>query len=153
MKCVFCSNEIQSNYFLNSQNFLAIYNQSPILPGHSLIIPRQHKTSLMDLSDSMASELMLFSRKTIGLLQKAFQCSHFNWTIQDGESAGQTIMHMHMHIIPRKDNDLPNPGDWYPKLCNEFDSDNNIESFNRSKHNKDELIRITKFLKSINLND
>lgn len=106
----------EDSVFAESANFAAIYNIAPILPGHSLIIPKRHVLSVLELSDSELAELMIFSKRVVEFLLKAFKADAFNWTIQDGEPAGQTVPHMHLHLIPRKEDDLPSPGDWYPLL-------------------------------------
>jgi bis(5'-adenosyl)-triphosphatase len=114
--CPFCDPNIEETKFLESDNFLAIYNIAPILPGHSLIIPKEHLQSIMELSHSELCEMMVFSRDTVQVLLKAFGADAFNWTIQEGEEAGQTISHLHLHLIPRTPKDLASPGDWYPLL-------------------------------------
>lgn len=114
-KCPFCRIQKEA-VFAESEHFLALYNIAPILPGHSLVIPKRHVESLMDLNDSELSEFMIFGRNVAKILIKAFKTPSFNWTIQEKEEAGQTIAHLHMHIIPRKQGDLPQPGDWYPLL-------------------------------------
>lgn len=114
--CPFCSVNVNETVFTESENFRAIYNIAPILPGHSLIISKRHLQSLMDLSDSELCEMMTFGRDVVRILLRAFDTSAFNWTVQEGEEAGQTIPHLHMHLIPRERNDLPQPGDWYPLL-------------------------------------
>ena len=114
--CPFCSTNIRETVFAESENFRAIYNIAPILPGHSLIIPKHHLQSLMDLSESELCEMMIFGRNVVRILLSAFGVAAFNWTIQEGEEAGQTVPHLHMHLIPRESNDLPRPGDWYPLL-------------------------------------
>ncbi len=114
--CPFCRKDVQAGHFAASDNFLAIYNLAPILPGHSLVIPRRHILSLLELSDPELCELALFSRDIVKVLQKAFGSHSFDWTIQEGVEAGQTIPHLHLHLIPRTQGDLPQPGDWYPLL-------------------------------------
>ena len=114
--CPFCGTNIRETVFAESKNFCAIYNIAPILPGHSLIIPKRHLESLMDLSDSELCEMMIFGREVVRILLRAFDVAAFNWTIQEGEEAGQTVPHLHIHLIPREPNDLPRPGDWYPLL-------------------------------------
>jgi len=114
--CPFCREDVQAGHFAASENFLAIYNLAPILPGHSLVIPRRHILSLMELGDPELCELTLFSRDIVKVLQKAFGSRSFDWTIQEGVEAGQTIPHLHLHLIPRVEGDLPQPGDWYPLL-------------------------------------
>ncbi len=114
--CPFCRADVQAGHFATSGNFLALYNLAPILPGHSLVIPRRHILSLLELGDTELCELTLFSRDVVKVLQKAFGSHAFDWTIQEGVEAGQTIPHLHLHIIPRVQADLPQPGDWYPLL-------------------------------------
>lgn len=114
--CPFCNEIIQRAQFAESDNFRAIYNRAPILPGHSLVIPKQHVESMMELTENELAEMMTFSRKVIRILFKTFQAQAFDLTIQDGAAAGQTVPHLHLHLIPRISADLPNPGDWYPLL-------------------------------------
>jgi bis(5'-adenosyl)-triphosphatase len=144
MSCPFCQPNVLKVTFAESENFWAIYNLSPVLPGHVLIVPKQHLCSFLDLDEILNVEMVVFSRKIIKTLQHAFNSKSFDWTIQDGKPAGQTVDHMHMHIIPRHDKDMPEPGDWYPALAeNEFKL---IDSFNRPKLNNEQLEKITKKL-------
>jgi bis(5'-adenosyl)-triphosphatase len=114
--CPFCADAIAADTFLETPRFRAVYNVAPILPGHSLIIPKRHVDSFLALSDDECSEMALFSRKVVKLLLPVFNAQSFNWTIQEGAEAGQSISHMHLHVIPRLPGDLPAPGDWYPLL-------------------------------------
>jgi len=127
MKCPFCESSIEEAVFAESQNFLAVYNLAPILPGHSLIITKRHLDSVLKLTDHELSEMAAFSRKITVLLLKTFHADAFDWSLQENEAAGQTIPHLHMHIVLRFQGDFKNPGDWYPKIknnCNGFlDSD------------------------------
>jgi bis(5'-adenosyl)-triphosphatase len=114
--CSFCNGSIEAAVFAERGAFRALYNVAPILPGHSLIIPRWHAPSLLDLSDDEVSEMVVFSRLVVRNLTRIFNSNGFNWTIQEGVVAGQTVPHLHLHLIPRSDGDLPEPGDWYPRL-------------------------------------
>ena len=116
LECLFCRKQISESSFASSQNFIAIYNIAPILPGHSLIIPKLHFTSVLELSDPDIAEMMVFAKKVTSVLKHVFQCDGFDWTIQDGVSAGQTVPHLHLHIIPRKPFDLPESNEWYAKI-------------------------------------
>lgn len=131
MNCPFCSPLVEKATYASSNNFLAVYNIAPILPGHTLIIPKKHISSFLQLEDTLIQEMMLFSKKIIRFIQSEFNTDGFDFTIQDGESAGQTIQHLHAHIVPRHYSDLPDPGDWYPKLNQK--QDEILDSFSRKK--------------------
>jgi len=60
--------------------------------------------------------MMIFARKITTVLKAVFNCNGFDWTIQDGVSAGQTIPHLHLHIIPRKPLDITEGDEWYSKI-------------------------------------
>ena len=139
--CLFCRKEIVEKSFSQSLNFKAIYNIAPILPGHSLIIPKSHYTSLFELPDTEIAEMMVFARKIASFLKTFFQCDGFDWTIQDGVSAGQTVLHLHLHIIPRKPLDLPEGNEWYSKIPE--NEEKLLDSQHRERLNNHEYIAIT----------
>lgn len=136
--CLFCRKEILEKSFCATARFSAFYNIAPILPGHSLVIPNKHYESLFELPDDELSEMMVFARKITSVLKTVFNCDGFDWTIQDGVSAGQTVPHLHLHIIPRKPHDLPESNEWYSKIpMNEaklLDS-NNRERLSNKEYN------------------
>jgi bis(5'-adenosyl)-triphosphatase len=148
--CPFCNKDITQDAFMQTGNFFALYNISPILPGHSLVIPKFHYQSFMELEKEKVGELFIFAQKVIRVLLMAFQSNGFNLTIQDGKNAGQTINHLHLHLIPRKEKDLPNPGDWYP-LLNSNENQITIESSTRIRIDKKEFDDISNELKKISL--
>lgn len=114
--CIFCKKSVVEKSFYSTRNFSALYNIAPILPGHTLIIPNKHYQSLSELPESKLGEMMIFARKITEVLKTVFKCDGFDWTIQDGVSAGQTVPHLHLHIIPRKPFDLPENNEWYSKI-------------------------------------
>jgi bis(5'-adenosyl)-triphosphatase len=116
--CPFCSVDNQGIAFASSLSFLAIYNIAPILPGHSLIVPRIHVKSLRSLNDELISELFLFARRVTDTLLTYYNADAFDWSLQDNDAAGQTVQHLHLHILVRHPLDLADPGDWYPMLDN-----------------------------------
>lgn len=147
INCPFCKQEIKDLVFLESRAFMAVYNIAPILPGHSLVMPKEHITSLFDLSDEELYEFVKFSRKAIRILSKAFNTDGFNWTLQEREEAGQSVAHMHIHIIPRIPGDLSHPGEWYPKLKNNIEDI--IDSDKRVKLKPDEVKSVVSKLRSV----
>jgi len=115
-QCIFCKKSVTGKAFYSNPKFSALYNIAPVLPGHSLIIPNKHYESLFELSNSELGEMMVFAREITAVLKYFFNCDGFDWTIQDGASAGQTIAHLHLHIIPRKPLDIPEGDQWYKKI-------------------------------------
>lgn len=140
MTCPFCNSSVDDTIFANSEHFLAIYNHAPILPGHTLVIPREHICSILELSDPELSEMMVFTKDVTNLLLTAFKVDAFNWSVQEKEAAGQSVAHLHLHIVPRYPGDLPEPGDWYPKIKNNYKE--LLDSENRKKLTHDEMQRI-----------
>jgi bis(5'-adenosyl)-triphosphatase len=140
--CPFCLPDTQRNSFASSVSFLAIYNQAPILPGHTLIIPRMHVKSLRSLTNDQMAEFFLFAREVTEMLLQYYLADAFDWSIQDNESAGQTVAHLHLHIVVRHPADLPDPGDWYPLL----DAKEKTGSENRPHLSSQEYSEITRRL-------
>jgi len=149
--CAFCNPAINAKSFCSTGKFSAIYNIAPILPGHSLIIPKAHCESLFQLTEKEIGEMMVFARKVTTILKSFFNCQGFDWTIQDGSAAGQTIPHLHLHIIPRRPADLPSGTDWYSNIQqNELVL---LDSENRARLNEKEYneisMKLTKAAKTI----
>lgn len=145
--CPFCQEELAKKAFLADDNFLAVYNLAPILPGHSLVVPRRHAESLLDLTEDEVSGFFTFARKVTNLLTKAFDGEGFDWSLQDKEAAGQTVKHLHLHIVIRKTDDLKEIGDWYPLI---EQSDNlMLDSSVRSKLDEKEYSLITDHLRKL----
>lgn len=149
--CPFCSSALQQSAFCADERFLAFYNIAPVLPGHSLVLPRAHVESVLSLDDADLAALVVFARRVTRLLARAFAADGFDWTIQDGRSAGQSVPHLHLHIIPRHMGDLPEPGDWYPALM--ANQDATIDSAARSPLTPAEHERITRHLREFELRE
>jgi bis(5'-adenosyl)-triphosphatase len=145
--CRFCSESRLAAEFAASASFRAVCNLAPILPGHSLITPKHHIESLLELSDAELCELMIFSRSMVRLLLRAFNAEAFNWTIQEGAAAGQTVSHLHLHLIPRESGDLKRPGDWYPLLRQS--EPQLLDSTSRNRLTPAEIKQIVSYFKGV----
>ncbi len=141
--CPFCQKNKQ-DYVLESLNFAVIYNISPILPGHCLIIPKSHCESLFELDEAGLAEFMILSRKLAELLMRVFDTKAFDWAIQEGEEAGQSQAHLHMHVVPRKIGDLSDPGAWYRAIQQR---ENDLDTFERFRLSEKELAEQTHLLR------
>jgi bis(5'-adenosyl)-triphosphatase len=142
--CIFCKRSVSARAFYSDSKFKALYNIAPVLPGHSLVIPVKHYESLLQLSDADLGKMMVFARNITKVLKTVFNCDGFDWTIQDGVSAGQTVPHLHLHIIPRKPSDLPSGNEWYSRIPE--NEKIMIESDNRSRLSENEYDEITRRL-------
>lgn len=108
--CPFCHDNIKSKIIKELNSVAAIEDKTPVTPGHLLIIPRRHCTDFFQ----MTRDEQIDAGKLVSILQKQIQKSDstvtgFNIGINNGESAGQTIFHSHIHLIPRRDGDTPEP--------------------------------------------
>jgi bis(5'-adenosyl)-triphosphatase len=147
--CPFCDESITASVFFTRGDFLALYNIAPVLPGHSLIIPKQHYTSLLELNDKELLEFFMTANRALRVLLKAFNTDSFDWSIQEKPAAGQTIEHLHLHIVPRLKGDLKHPGDWYPLL--QQNDDVIIDSLHRPRIRPEVMAKIIATLKQVTL--
>ncbi len=103
--CKIARGEMKSDKILESNNFIAISSPSPKTPGHTLIIPKKHFVTLLDIPNNLGQELLEFSKKICSQLLEKKQGDGFNILMNNLEPAGQTVKHAHLHIIPRKEKD------------------------------------------------
>jgi diadenosine tetraphosphate (Ap4A) HIT family hydrolase len=94
-----------------SQNPLAVVvrDRYPISRGHTLILPKRHLASFFDATPEEQAALLELIRRVRELLVKEFAPDGFNIGINDGEAAGQTVRHHHVHVIPRYEGDMLDP--------------------------------------------
>lgn len=88
----------------------AIVNLKPLLPGHVLVSPRRTVPRFNDLSAAEVQDLFLTVQRVSRMVERVFAASSLNIAIQDGVDAGQSVPHVHAHIIPRKKDDLEEQG-------------------------------------------
>jgi diadenosine tetraphosphate (Ap4A) HIT family hydrolase len=81
----------------------------PVSPGHTLVISRRHVGSFFELSDAERADLMALLERAKSGLDGQFQPQGYNVGINDGAAAGQTVPHLHIHLIPRYRGDRPDP--------------------------------------------
>ncbi|OAX83203.1 hypothetical protein ACJ72_02437 [Emergomyces africanus] len=88
----------------------ALVNLKPLLPGHVLVCPRRRVPRVTDLSPSETTDLFLTVRRVSRMIERVYHGTSLNIAIQDGPEAGQTVPHVHAHIIPRRKADLDQRG-------------------------------------------
>jgi diadenosine tetraphosphate (Ap4A) HIT family hydrolase len=106
--CAFCALE-PTRVFISDSAALATFDKYPLTDGHALVIPRRHVTSLFDLSPDEQSRIWLFVAHVRKMLADKLNVENFNVGVNDGPLAGQTILHAHIHIIPRRQGDSSDP--------------------------------------------
>lgn len=106
INCPFCEAEGE---FLGNELAFAKFDAYPVSPGHTLIIPRRHVASWFDLADSEQQAIFSLVREAKAMLDKTYHPDGYNIGINCGEAAGQTIFHVHVHLIPRYEGDVENP--------------------------------------------
>ena len=115
--CIFCkiaNGEIPSATLYEDEDFRVILDLGPASKGHALILPKAHYKDLCELDDAVAAKVLPLAGKMGRAMKKALHFDGFNLVQNNGEAAGQTVMHFHMHMIPRYANGpqmvLWNPG-------------------------------------------
>ena len=87
--------------FFWDDDFRVILDLGPASKGHALILPKAHAANIYEISDEMAAKAMILAKKMATKMTDALKCDGFNIVQNNGEPAGQTVFHFHMHLIPR----------------------------------------------------
>ena len=106
--CIFCklaNKEIPTNIIYEDDRFTVILDASPATKGHALILPKNHAANIYELPDEDASAVFVLAKKLATKMTEILHCDGFNIVQNNGEVAGQTVFHFHMHLIPRYLND------------------------------------------------
>lgn len=114
--CIFCkiaNGDIPAKILHEDDEFKVILDLGPATKGHALILPKNHYSNLYELPDDTASKVMLLAKKMAIQMTDKLECDGFNLVQNNGEAAGQTVFHFHLHLIPRYKNDGQTLG-WKP---------------------------------------
>ena len=106
--CIFCkiaNGEIPSKTIHEDDDFKVILDLGPATEGHALILPKDHYANLYELDDEVAAGAMKLAKKMAIKMTEKLKCDGFNLVQNNGETAGQTVMHFHLHLIPRYKDD------------------------------------------------
>ena len=109
--CIFCklaNGEIPTNTIYEDEDFRVFLDAAPATKGHCLIVPKEHFNDLSELDDSVGAKVLPLARKMMKLLKEKLSWDGFNVVQNNGELAGQTVFHFHMHLIPRYKGDGQN---------------------------------------------
>ncbi|MCH5280893.1 MAG: HIT family protein [Lachnospiraceae bacterium] len=106
--CIFCkiaAGEIPSKTIYEDEDFRAILDLGPVTKGHALILPKSHAANLFELPEDVASKVMVLAKKLGAQMKENLKADGLNLLQNNGEAAGQTVLHFHLHLIPRYEND------------------------------------------------
>ncbi len=106
--CIFCkisSGEIPSKTIYEDEEFRVILDISPATKGHALILPKEHYANIYEMPEQTAGHAMILAKKLAAHMTETLQCDGLNIMQNNGEAAGQTVFHFHMHLIPRYEQD------------------------------------------------
>lgn len=106
--CIFCkiaNGDIPSNTLYEDEAFRVILDIGPATKGHALVIPKEHYNDLYEIPEDTAAGAMRLAKKMVKSMMEKLHADGFNLVQNNGETAGQTVMHFHLHLIPRYKND------------------------------------------------
>jgi len=106
--CLFCDIMMESKV-LENKFFYAVFDRYPVNLGHLLIISKKHIPDLFCLDEAEFKHLYGIINQAKEMLDMKYKPAGYNIGVNCGDSAGQTILHFHLHIIPRYKNDVENP--------------------------------------------
>ena len=108
--CIFCAiadGEIPSFKIYEDDTVVAYLDINPVSEGHTLVIPKAHTEGLLDTPDETLAAVVARVKKVAAHLKASLPCEGFNIAQNNGEVAGQTVKHVHFHIVPRYEGDDP----------------------------------------------
>ena len=102
--CIFCkiiAGEIPSTAVYEDEDFRAILDVNPAARGHVIILPKKHAANIFELEEAEAAKVFPIAKKIATALMKTYHCDGVNILQNNGEAAGQTVFHLHVHVVPR----------------------------------------------------
>lgn len=129
--CIFCkiaNGEIPSATIYEDEDFRVILDLGPASKGHALILPKKHYADLYEIPDELAGKVMVLAKKIITKMTDILHCDGYNIVQNNGEAAGQTVFHFHVHLIPRMNGDKAGVT-WVPGTLKEEDKQEILEKF------------------------
>ena len=106
--CIFCklaNGVFETNGIYEDDDFKVILDAAPATKGHALILPKEHYANIYELDEETAGKAFKLAKKLAAHMTDKLNCDGFNVVQNNGEAAGQTVFHFHMHLIPRYKDD------------------------------------------------
>lgn len=121
-ECIFCkiaAGDIPSNTIYEDADFRAFLDLGPATKGHTLIVPKNHYKNLLELSDDTCEKALKVAKKVANQMVSKLGCAGVNMVQNNGEAAGQTVNHFHIHMIPRYGTEPKGTAAWEPQTLSE----------------------------------
>ena len=102
--CIFCKiagGDIPSSTVYEDEQFRVLLDLSPATKGHALILPKQHYANIFEIDENVLRDLIVLAKKVASAMKETLNCDGVNIVQNNGEAAGQTVFHFHLHMIPR----------------------------------------------------
>lgn len=106
--CIFCNKDTKDVIYEN-KTWMAVMDGYPVSEGHTLLIPKRHAETYFDLTEFEMLSLHIAIKNVKNKLDEKYHPDGYNIGMNCGTAAGQTVMHCHVHIIPRYNGDVENP--------------------------------------------
>ena len=106
--CIFCklaNGDIPTYSIYEDEDFNVIYDAGPATLGHALILPKNHARNIFEMDDELLGKAHILAKKMAAVLMDVFQADGINILQNNNPSAGQSVFHFHIHLIPRHEND------------------------------------------------
>jgi len=114
--CIFCklaNGVFATNSIYEDDDFNVILDAGPATKGHALILPKEHYANIYEMPADLLAKAAVLAKEQIAHMTEVLGCDGFNLVQNNGETAGQTVFHFHMHLIPRYKDDNQTIG-WNP---------------------------------------
>lgn len=114
--CIFCklaNHVFDTNIIFEDDDFTVILDANPATKGHALILPKEHYANLYEMPDDLLAKAAVLTKKVVSRLTEKLETDGYNIVQNNGETAGQTVFHFHIHLIPRYKDDGQRIG-WKP---------------------------------------
>jgi histidine triad (HIT) family protein len=102
--CIFCriaKGEIPCAKIYENEKVIAFLDISPVSKGHTLVVPKEHFKTILDMPEKLVSEVMSATKRVSAMVKKGVDADGFNIMMNNYEAAGQVVPHAHVHIVPR----------------------------------------------------
>ncbi len=134
--CIFCklaNGEIPTAKLYEDDDFTIILDAGPATKGHCLILPKAHYANLYEMPEDLTAKAFVLAKKTAARLKEAMHCDGLNVVQNNGTTAGQSVFHFHIHLIPRYEGGAQIVANWNPGTLTDEAKEEIIRAFSETE--------------------